>query len=390
MNSIPWSRYLALFVLAVITALAVAWFFKNFDKVETQRRTAYSALARSDPWLAMERFLKRSGAQVERVRLNDLFERELPLDMTLLSNGLHEILSIERREFLFEWLEQGGQIVAMVPNQSYSDEETVAMGGLLSDLGLYVETSIDEQPEPTVFSFDEEEAEVSVQFNPGFSQQYLSMDGTVEPSGSLGSDGRFQLIQYEFGDGRLTVLNSDKMLDNWHLEDEDHAWFLHQMAGVQRDAKVWVAYHRQWPTLGQWLWQHAAWLLGVLLLSLVLWLWRCSLRMGPLLERNDTERRHLGEHLQASADFLWRYDEDLRLIHASRDRVRQRWLQHHAQLAELSPQDQLQWIARHAGLAQNEQQLFTHQGSYSERDLLRLTQMLQRLLWLPETRPLNP
>jgi hypothetical protein len=388
MRAIPWQRYLLMLVLAVLIGGGIAWFFYNFDKVETTRHVGYSAEARNDRWLAMARFLSRSGAEVQRLTMSELFERELPLDITLLSNGLHEVLSIERQERIWAWLNDGGQMVAIVPRYELDEDEYIFLGGFYEDLGLYIEASLEGDDEPTVFSFDEDETDISVRFNTGERYQYLSMDGTFEPSGSLGSEGRFDLIQYEIGDGRLTVLASGSMLTNHELEAEDHAWFVHQLAGVQHGAKVWLAYHRQWPSLGQWLWRHAYWVIVLLALLLVLWLWRCNLRMGTLLQDDTQERRHLGEHLQASADFLWRHRSGEHMVQASKDRVRQRWLQHHSKLCQLEVQQQWQWIVQHSGLSTSDQQMLCHEGRYSERDLLRLTQLLQRLMWMPETRPL--
>ncbi|MCH8543687.1 MAG: DUF4350 domain-containing protein [Alcanivorax sp.] len=135
-----------------------------------------------------------------------------------------------------------------------------------------------------------------------------------------------QLLQLEYGAGRIIVVTD---LTPWHnnqLHYLDHAWMLDHLSAGSR--QVWFVQGLTMPPLHHWLWQKAAPLILALMLLLVLFLWHNLPRRGTLLDDTSARPGDFLDHLLASGRLLWRTGQQAALLSGLREQVRLRLSQH--------------------------------------------------------------
>ncbi|MBZ2188451.1 DUF4350 domain-containing protein [Alcanivorax sp. JB21] len=145
-------------------------------------------------------------------------------------------------------------------------------------------------------------------------------------TGVAGNAAGTQLIQLEYGAGRITVVTDLAPWHNTQLHYLDHAWMLDHLSAESR--QVWFVQGLTLPPLHHWLWRTAAPLILTLALLLVLFIWRHLPRRGALLEDAGTRPGDFLDHLLASGRLLWRTGQQATLVAGLREQVRLR-LRHH-------------------------------------------------------------
>jgi hypothetical protein len=128
-----------------------------------------------------------------------------------------------------------------------------------------------------------------------------------------------QLLHKKVGEGNVTALTNMGLWRNSSIHCYDHAYLLAALVGGSH--KVWFLYNAEVPGLVEILATKAPRSLLTGGLLLLIWIWSCSLRLGPNPHRKEKGSRELMEHLVASADFLWRRKELTPLIHSLRDEI---------------------------------------------------------------------
>src|SRR5690606_20163373 len=84
----------------------------------------------------------------------------------------------------------------------------------------------------------------------------------------------------------------------------DNAYVVWRM--LRDSDKVWLVLNADSPSFWRHLWQLSAIGCILLLAALVIWLWHKVPRFGPVLEQRTTGRRQFLDHIQATAQFLFR------------------------------------------------------------------------------------
>lgn len=438
-HPIPWRLYLILLILAVLLGAGLNWFWSHFDRAERKVPVSGTEQSRRNPWLGLEQFLQRSGVDVRHLSIRELWSAELPEQLTLVSESAHLSLDPAHQERLVRWLMAGGHLIIPLRDK-LGENESSELGGLLSRWQISLHRSDREyDPEPWLLNLDAEEDsafedawadeqdagpvddaedwlsadenedsevsdwaddetaadpnEIAVHFLDAY--YLLSESDEVPEYRMTGYDGD-HILTYALGHGRVTVLSDGGALRNSSIQDHDHAWFYYQLSGAAEGRPQWFSDGPLRQGLWSWLWQQA-WPLWVsLALFLLLVLWRANLRWGPPLPAASTQRRHLGEHLQASADFLWRQKQLPALWEAEIQHMIQRAGRAHGPLLTWPRPRQLTWILAHSPLTAAEQSFVLRcLGVSNERPLrirarefLLLAQLLQRLRqshWDPAT-----
>ena len=141
-----------------------------------------------------------------------------------------------------------------------------------------------------------------------------------------------QLIELEYGAGRIIVVTDLRPWHNTQLHYLDHAWMLDYLSTESR--RVWFVQGLTMPPLHHWLWQKAAPLILALTLLLLLFLWRHLPRRGTLLDDAGPRPGDFLDHLLASGRLLWRTGNQTALMAGLRDEVRQRLRYHGDDAAE--------------------------------------------------------
>jgi hypothetical protein len=102
-------------------------------------------------------------------------------------------------------------------------------------------------------------------------------------------------------------------------------------------------------------------------------------RLGPQLPPAQTPRRDIGEHLAATAHYLWRLDRGTALLQANRARIEQAWLNKHYMLRTMSQQERCEWIAARSGLTPAIVERALYGAHSAESDFIELSSYLQIL-----------
>jgi hypothetical protein len=160
-----------------------------------------------------------------------------------------------------------------------------------------------------------------------------------------------QLVHLPVGSGTVTVATSIDIWTNRRIHCHDHAYVLWHLS--RGTAKVWMLHDPNVASLPGLLAARFP-LTGVGFgLLFIVWAAARSLRFGPYRMVESGERRQLLEHLQATADFLWRGALLHSPLEALRDDLRQRAMrtsgtqagsqreitQRIAEIAQLPPED---------------------------------------------------
>jgi hypothetical protein len=110
-----------------------------------------------------------------------------------------------------------------------------------------------------------------------------------------------------WGQGRIEVVGAFDQLRNRTLDSPRNAdWAWQLLAPLVQDGVFRIVYQTELPPLYVYLIRYGWFALLPLLIALLGWLWARGQRFGPLLPLPAPDRRALGEHIQASGEYLFR------------------------------------------------------------------------------------
>lgn len=364
-------------LLAILTAWSLYWFFTNFERASREQVTGYSKEALRNPLLAAHRFLTHFGADARSIASSELWRATPQPGDVVLFNHFSYPRAKERQQQLRDWLEAGGHLI--IDAGALPDEDEGGADELFAELGVRVAHSDsalgDSREQPVEISFADFEDNVSVAMA---TERYLLDSEERAIAGAPLGDG-YGLLQYEVGDGYVTVLADNRFLENRQIGTGEHALALALLVGIDHDERIWLVHDVMMPSLVVLAWQHAPQAIIAMLAAASLWLWSLGTRLGPQLPPLQAARRDIGEHLSASAQYLWGLNRCQALLHTNRQHLEQAWLAKHYLLRSMSLHERCEWIAGRSGLdaATVERALYGEQGA--EGDFIEISSYLQRL-----------
>ncbi len=341
-------RTIAIAVMAAASAggLFLACFERKTDEVEIGR----SQEALGNRYLALGRTLERMGH--ETVTLggpSELLERLPPSDGTLFLPIHRRTLTREHNQRLLDWVEAGGHLIAVTyalwddPEREPDDlldrfgfkqyQHRADDGPLAKPLAPDKTGELETDPggdEPRGEQEDSrwEVAEahwpgvnepLQVAFDPNF---YWEAADWGQPVWRITGDLGTHLLTIAHGAGRITAATDDYFLSNDFAGDLDHAELAVRLARMGgRSGPVWIVFSEEWPGLWSQARKYATPVMLSLALLIAAWLWRASLRFGPLRPAPSGERRRWMEHLEAVGRYHWRHDRGRTLVEAARASV---------------------------------------------------------------------
>jgi len=376
-------RLLVGVTLVAITALGVLWFMHNFELATREVSSGYSQEARRNPLLAAERYLKRLDVSIGSLSYTELWHTQLNPDDVVLFYHFLPPKSSARQQKLRKWLESGGQMIidasTLVRTRPAEKKVIKHSGDLLAELGVAAkprEVSSDNKLLQRVeINFVDEEKPVAVTLTP---TKYL-VDTYDKAGAGVEFDEGYALLQYDVGEGWLTVLADTSFLNNHRINEEDNALALALLVGMPKHGKVWLVHDITMPSLAAQAWNYAPYAVIATAIAILLWVWSLNTRLGPALPPAEQPRRDIGEHLAASAHYLWRLDRGKSLLRENRQRVEQAWLNKHYLLRTLPLDERCEWIGARAGLAPEKVQRALYDEHQAESDFIELSSYLQLL-----------
>ncbi|MCP4992799.1 MAG: DUF4350 domain-containing protein [Gammaproteobacteria bacterium] len=376
-----------LLLLLLLGGWGVFWFMDNFEQREREFRSEQSPMARLNPYLAAERYLRRVGFEVESLSGREWLINPPEEPGVLFVHHLGPSLPPEREEALLRWVDQGGRLI-LVARQLWDEDELTSGNSLLDRLGVQlVESGDSSQDEDDPLQgvdlvqltlIDQDGEATGPEFNMGFRPNRILDDGDMDASWVLEGDLGPHLMEWSWGRGWITVLSDGTLFSNEKIEKYDNAWFLSYL--VEGDQKIWLLYSSNMPTLLELIWRYLPYLLIMLTLLLLLMIWRLTLHSGPRLSVGGGARRNLLEHLQAAANYVWRIDRASDLFNSSRRRVEQHWRRRHPLLDRLDQQARCDWIAEQTGLDSGAIFTALYSQPKDEQALIRISAIQQKLM----------
>lgn len=380
-----WISVIAGIALVAAGVAGVAWFSRNFEKAEREVVGGFSEEALRNPLLAAERFLGKLGYKVESVANVDLWRKLPPPDHALVIYRFTPPAGAQRRQHLRDWVESGGTLIVEADDSLVLDDDDEITGtlSLLAELGVRV------RERPFVFDIGEEITEqtpVDINFTDVdepvrilmSNRRYLE-DRMGNAASAVELNEGYGLLQYDVGKGLVTVVSDIGFLHSKRIGDEDNAYALALMVGAPHQNGVWLVHDIDMPSLWDLAWKYLPYALTSLLALIALALWSLGKRLGPMLPPIDVERRNIGEHLVASANFLWRLDRAQQLLAANQRQLEHDWLNKHYILHGMDNDDRDEWIAARTGLATPDIAKALRAQVTSEREFIEVSGLLRSL-----------
>lgn len=368
-------------VLAIVSLLAVIWFFNNFELAEREISSGYSQEARRNPLLAAERFLTRLGRRAASVSSTDLWRALPATDDVLVIYRFSPPAGEARQQALWDWIEAGGHLIVEADETLFEDKKGKAPNTFLAELGVRLHRSevdsLDDDADEALskIEFADYPEPVSVYFAP---YRYMT-DAEESASAAVACGEGYCLLQYDVGEGRVTVLSDNDFLSNHSIGEHEHALAFALLTDNGGVGQVWLVHDVVMPSLLTLIWRHGAYAVSAALVLLLLWMWSLSARLGPLLPPLASPRRDIGEHLAASATFLWRQDGGQQLFRSNQQRIEQAWVGKHYVLRGMDRAARCQWIAARSGLSARAVELALYGEYAADRDFIEMSSYLQVL-----------
>jgi len=358
--------------ILVVAVLAGVWFFYNFERKTVEIRRGLSPAARQNPFLAAEKYLAATGQPAFSEKGLDFLTRLPSVTDAIIIRHLPGGLSQSLTDGLWDWVAAGGRLL-LVPGSRTSDHP--GSDSLLKRLGVRVMTDAadgacdcppggagEEPDEQAVTESAESAADEKWDWeHPYDAIDELTVDGNSirlkvfasnlleDESGSAcyrldgtyrieyrnkadwGRDDHYQrveqegawLLQYEVGQGKVTVFSEMALFSNTHIGDQDHAYFLSWLVGGAD--RVWLLYSSRADSLLTILMDKMPHFWISIIVLLLLWLLKQQKQSGTLLTTRRAGRQNVMEHLDAAARFHWRTDRLDSIVAANRRAIQQHW-----------------------------------------------------------------
>lgn len=360
--------WIGLFV-AALGLLGGLWFVTHFERVPYQRWESPGIEAIRNPYLALERFLRRMGHPMQQTRKADALDTLPPRSTLILNPGRGRHMTPERVDALLHWVEGGGYLIVAPEEIGSADPLLMRLGVSWHKARTNAEGESESEdteapPQSTVpaklsrkTQDDGIEVRIPEQTPLRIRPDYRSLRST-RPTlwHAAAPEGGDRLLHFQRGTGHITVIsNLGQILDNQTIGKLDHAEILSTLLDTyQPRGHVQLIRRLATPGLLEWLVENAWTALLGLAAALALWLWRVMPRFGVIAATPRADRRALGEHLSALGRYVWRAGGLDHWTTLARRHFQQRLALHHPALAALTLHEQADTLARQLGASHHE------------------------------------
>lgn len=393
-----WRIALLVGVVVVLGSLIGYWFYTNFEKVSEEVDVGFKGEARTNPYLAAQRFFETYDIEVTTV---EGLAQELPEAITfIVPTGRYEMGPKEAQRYL-DWVERGGHLVVTAAQGYYYEGEK--QDHLLEMVGLSLaENTLTRRAFSGMEEDEEDDTSDSITAEADLTQPVVHADWPGIPylltvdmndyyridSGAAEHPVVLQLediigaylVRLRIGKGYLTVVYNSHFMTNQYIARHDHAAFLWQVATINTPRPVWLVYLDNMPSLAVWLARFAWTALLSFGVFLLVWLWYASRRFGPLLPPVVMARRRLLEHVEATGRYLWQRRHSQQLykgVHTALQRTLE--IRHPAWLS-LSPNKLQQRLADISRLPLPQvQQAMNYVNTQNEHEFTKTIQTLEHI-----------
>jgi len=414
MRSRTTTRVLLLIGLALLVFLG--WgLYSSIEFYEETEQTAGSIRAQRNPYLAAQLFMQESG--IDAVEADSLIGlNTLEGVTTVLITDANQVVSPRQLEQVLNWLENGGTLIVTANSFANSDDLLLekfnvevqwperdddsddvtddgdpSISESLREINKQIEegkiqeigqTKVDEIS-LTRIDFGNDIGILEIEFD---SYRILTHphiegeeadDSSPQPFSWSSSDYGIHMMQFDVGEGLLTIISDPTIWTSSRIGDYDHAYLLWVLSSENGDFAI---LH---PALRDSLWvlmsRNAPELLIALALTIALWLWHLGHRFGRIMPRDTDGGRALSEHFSATANYLWHRKASDKLIEPVRQQILRRasFLLPEFAGASNDPQRQLQLISQHCGIEVATVDIALNAIEFNELSFVRTVKLLK-------------
>lgn len=337
-------------VIVIATIAAIGWGVSlNLEYVEEKDWRPLSGEARHNPLYASRLFLKGMGISTETVESLQSLTTLPDNDTVIIIDTPRYTQREEQLDDIITWVENGGHLIVRSvsdwelfdPDLSRPDEEKTEYSNdsakISSDaLQRYLEVHTGEN----IPFFQKEFQEIqlpNVDKKLKLGEDYyqnieLDIDNDKVGLSEVKVNDKNFIIQQRIGNGLITLVSDLSFIQNFSIDNFDHAEILWHLIHANTSshtqlAGVWLIHSDDMPNLFTIIW-NKFWPLSIMLgLLLLVWILRVSRRFGPMIPKDNEDRRNLMEHIEASGNYYWKQKQHAMLIDSTRASTQQRLIQ---------------------------------------------------------------
>ena len=328
-------------VLGLIVLALVSWGL--YSSIEVYYETEHSGWSREalyNPYLAAQTFMRDSGLEVTDV---DTLVKLDQLDSlgTLFFSDANQVQTPRQLRQVMDWLEVGGNVIYSADAVSHDDDlllrefsvevawsdtdddseaedEERSLSETLREYNRQIEDGKSREeiarefgePEESLtrIVFDDDIGEIEVAFATSKVLRHASfddagVDGLHQPFSWSNSEYGIHMMQFEVGDGLMTIVSDPGIWTSYHIDAHDHAYLLWLLSSDEGSFAILrsVLHDSIWVLMKR----NASELLIAMALFIVMMVWHQANRFGRMLPRDLSRARALGEHFSSVSHYLW-------------------------------------------------------------------------------------
>lgn len=392
------SKSVGIAILLLVSLLiggSVYAFLQTHERKDKVIHTGLLGEARNNPLYASRLFLKRMGIPTKTQNSIQGLVGFPDIDTVIIIDSKRSSLSPRRTRELIEWVKSGGHVIALAthnwsyrhtnPEENLEQDEYdqehnsatspdplqsflgVRTGSKITynDLAMSEQLLVDKIEEQgddykieTLFNIrlkgvDKNLAIANIWYNPILIDESNPDSKQIEIIKLRSSN---FMIRHKVGEGMVTLVSSLNFIDNRQIEKANHAeilWYLiHGLhTPLNQPAAVWLIHNDKMPSLWDMLWRNAWMLILSLLFLLIAWLLTSTRRFGPLIYKEEEDRRSLNEHISSSGNFYWNSKNKKKLLDSSRIALNQKLSKTHPGWNHLSKEQKVTLINQKSKLS---------------------------------------
>ena len=330
------------------------------------RDIGYKGLARTQPFLALQRTIEELGWQPSNIHSLS----EMPRRGTLVLSGGSGIRSSVARQAM-TWVEQGhGHLILLMDGtDSWQDDwntdffslftgvEGLKQHPVIRALNLIPsENRIDKlsksaKPDPLEYKLHRED----LKFSDFGGITFETKDLTQPADFMIGEPEKAAVVSVPWHTGRITVVGNATAFRNRFIDQEQNALTFVRLlqfesfpdSGISDTVAFMLSSSDGFFTM---LWQQY-WMALIALISVIIfWLWKNIPRFGPQQPVRDTSARQFSEHLLMSGNFFWRHGQTLDLLLPIRTAIQTKLQHRHGMHPHEDEANIIEHLARFSGL----------------------------------------
>ena len=366
-------KHLLITIIVALIGASFGLFFTYFEYHTESRDTGFRPRAINNPYLAAQKYLKKFGVQITSFDRHQPFKQLETFDSIYVSDSSHINTDQRILEFV-DWIKNGGHLLVSVQGSRFNSDDI-----FLKHFGMeieksdcdctpqnlfenYVEESINEEGEKdlsevlaelnekideeefdtysnnqntqedvpfdqlTRLSFNGIDEELIINFDSRYSLNHPALfanhSGKTTPYSPFyweGDEYATHFIQFEIGEGVLSIVSDRSIFDNHRIGNYDHAYLLSILMGNVHQAAI--LYGVNMPSVITLMFKYLPEFFYSFMLTLAIWLYSKSVRFGPVIKLHSQSRRSLREHILAASQMLWKSPNQLDLLSQLREQV---------------------------------------------------------------------